>query len=82
MNTQKPGVFYRVCKSSVFTVHKTYFISITKTSQFMLFREKIIIYFENHTEPIHALSGQNAQIFNVKAGGVNAVLHRVKLHQY
>jgi hypothetical protein len=35
----------------------------------MLFGEAIAVYCENHMEHTYTLSGQNAEIFNVKAGG-------------
>lgn len=41
--------------------------SITKTEKFMLFREIITLYWENHIEHIHTLFGQNIMFLNVKA---------------
>jgi hypothetical protein len=35
----------------------------------MLFREIIVVYCENHTEHINTLCRQNAELFNVEAGG-------------
>jgi hypothetical protein len=35
----------------------------------MLFREKIAVYYENHTEHIKAPRGQNAEFYYVRAGG-------------
>jgi hypothetical protein len=35
----------------------------------MLFRKIIAVYSENHTKPSKTVCGQNAEDFNVKAGG-------------
>jgi hypothetical protein len=35
----------------------------------MLFRETVAVYCESHTEHTDTLCGQNAEIFNAKAGG-------------
>jgi hypothetical protein len=35
----------------------------------MLFGETVAVYFENHTEYTDTLSGQNAEVWCVKAGG-------------
>jgi hypothetical protein len=39
------------------------------TATIVLFMEIIAIYSENRTKPIHASSGRNAELFDVKAGG-------------
>jgi hypothetical protein len=36
----------------------------------MLFEEIFFVYFEHHTKPVNALSDQNAEFLNVKAGGI------------
>jgi hypothetical protein len=36
----------------------------------MLSKEVIALYFEDHTKPIDKLCGQNAELLNVKAGGI------------
>jgi hypothetical protein len=36
----------------------------------MLFREIIAAYSENYTKPINKLCGQNAELMNVKVGGI------------
>jgi hypothetical protein len=35
----------------------------------MLFRETVAVYCENHTEHVNTLRGQNAEFYNVEAGG-------------
>jgi hypothetical protein len=44
-------------------------VSITKTSQLMLYREIIAVCSEIHTKHINALCGQNVEFVNVKPGG-------------
>jgi hypothetical protein len=46
--------------------------SIATTNRLMLFKEIIGVYCENHTEHINTLRGQNAEFFNVKAGGIHS----------
>jgi hypothetical protein len=36
----------------------------------MLFKEIIDVYSENHTKLINIFGGQNAESFNIKAGGM------------
>jgi hypothetical protein len=36
----------------------------------MLFGEIIAVYSENHTKRIYTFCGQNAELFNIKAGGI------------
>jgi hypothetical protein len=43
-----------ILKNSVRTAKKTQHFTITKISQFMLFKEIIAVYRENHTNPINA----------------------------
>jgi hypothetical protein len=43
--------------------------AVRKPNSLMLFREIIAVYCENHVGHINTLCGQNAEIFNVKAGG-------------
>jgi hypothetical protein len=40
--------------------------SITKPGRLTLFRERVAVYCENHTEHIKTLCGQNAQFFSGK----------------
>jgi len=47
---------------------RTYTVTITKTNRFMLYRE-IGIYCQNPMERIQVLRGQNAEFYNVAAGG-------------
>jgi hypothetical protein len=35
----------------------------------VLFREILAVYFENHTELVNALCGQNSELLVLKAGG-------------
>jgi hypothetical protein len=54
--------------NSVRTSQETHYISATKPHRLMLFRETVAVYCESHTEHTNALCGQNADIFNFKAG--------------
>jgi hypothetical protein len=63
------NLIYTIFKNFVPTSKKTHRVCITKINWLMLFREIIAVYSENHTEPIHTLCGQNAEIPIVKAGG-------------
>jgi hypothetical protein len=44
-------------------------VSVTKTSQLMLYREIIAVCSETHTKHITTLCGQNVELLNVKPGG-------------
>jgi hypothetical protein len=44
-------------------------LDITKPNRLTLFRETVAVYCENHTDHINTLCGQNAEYFNVNAGG-------------
>jgi hypothetical protein len=44
--------------------------SVAKISWLMLFKEIITVYSENHTKPINIHSRQNAELLNVKIGGI------------
>jgi hypothetical protein len=54
-----------IFKNSTSTSQKTRYISITKTNQLMLFREKIYFYSNDHTEHINALCGRNVEFLMV-----------------
>jgi hypothetical protein len=43
--------------------HETHYVSATKTSWLILFRETIVVYSENHMKPIHCVG--RIQCFNV-----------------
>jgi hypothetical protein len=43
------------------TSKETYYVSATKPNQLMVFRERIAVYCENHTEHTDTLCGQNAE---------------------
>jgi hypothetical protein len=53
----------------VCTSQKTHRISITKTKRLMMYRDKIVVYFENYTKHINTFCGGNAQLLNVQTGG-------------
>jgi hypothetical protein len=57
-------------KNSVRTSQETHYVSATKASQLMLFRETITVYCENHTEHTSTPSGQIAEFYYVIAGGI------------
>jgi len=44
-------------------------MSITQTSQLMLYREIIAVCSKIHTTHINTLSGQNTEFLSVRAGG-------------
>jgi hypothetical protein len=44
------------------------------TNRLMLFGEIIVVYCENRKKHLNRLCGQNAKIFNVKAGGTYCAL--------
>jgi hypothetical protein len=48
----------------------------------MLYKEIISVYFENHTEHITALSGQNSEFSHVKAGGTYNNHHALRDRSY
>jgi hypothetical protein len=43
---------------------------MTKTNRLILLREIIAVYYENHTEHINTLCGQNVDFLNLKARGI------------
>jgi hypothetical protein len=47
--------------NSVGTSQEGHYVSATKPNRFMLFREIIAVYCENHTEHKNTLCGQNAE---------------------
>jgi uracil DNA glycosylase len=55
--------------NSVLTSKITQRVSVTTIIWLMLFREIIAVYFENHTETINTIRGQNAELLNVNVGG-------------
>jgi hypothetical protein len=40
------------------------------TNRLMMYKEKVAVSSEIHTKHIHTLCGQNAELFNVKLGGM------------
>jgi proteasome assembly chaperone (PAC2) family protein len=53
-------------KDSVHTSQRTQHMSITKTSQLMLYREILAVCSEIHTKHINTLCGQNVELLSVK----------------
>jgi hypothetical protein len=47
--------------NSVCTSQETHYVSATETNRLMLFGETVVVYCENHAEPINTLYGQNAE---------------------
>jgi hypothetical protein len=53
-------------KYPVRTAKETLSVSVTKTSQLMLYREIMAVYSEIDTKHINTLCGQNVELLNVK----------------
>jgi hypothetical protein len=53
--------------NSVRTSQETQSVSATKPSRLMLFRERVAVYCENHTEHTDTLCGQNAEFWYVNS---------------
>jgi hypothetical protein len=47
--------FLLIYKNPVCTRRETHYITTTKTKRLMLFREKIVVYFENHIKHINSM---------------------------
>jgi hypothetical protein len=56
----------RVCTSQ-----ETHYVSTTTPNRLILFGETVAVYYENHTEHINTVCGQNAEIKCVNPGGTN-----------
>jgi hypothetical protein len=65
----KDESFVNNIKKLFLTSKGTQRISMTTVNWFMLFREVIAVYFENHTKNINGLCEQNAGLLNAKEGG-------------
>jgi hypothetical protein len=65
LSAGKPAVLI----DSVRTSQETHYVSATKPSRLMLFRETVAVCYENHTEHTGTLRGQNAEFRCVEAGG-------------
>jgi hypothetical protein len=50
-----------IYKNSVHTSQETYYVTATKPSRLMLFRETVAVNCENHTEHTDILRGPNAE---------------------
>jgi hypothetical protein len=48
-------------KNPVRISQETHYVSATKTNRLMLFKERIAVYIENHTEHTNTLLEQNAE---------------------
>jgi hypothetical protein len=56
-------------KDPVRTAQQTHSVSVTKTSQLMLYREIIAVCSEIHKKHINTLCGQNGKLLSIKRGG-------------
>jgi hypothetical protein len=70
VNPLKPKLIWIIFKNPVRTAKKTQLFTITKINWLTLFKEIISVYSVNHTKLINTLSGQNAELLNVKDGGI------------
>jgi hypothetical protein len=53
------------CTYLVCTSQETHYVSTTKPNQFILFRETVAVYCENHTEHTDTLCAQNVEFWYV-----------------
>jgi hypothetical protein len=53
-------------------------VSMTTISCLMLFKEIIAVYYENQTNPINILCGQNTELLIVEAGGTYSYHRNLK----
>jgi hypothetical protein len=65
----KPKLIKIIFEHSVCTPKKTQYFSITEVSWWVLFREIINVFSEDHTKPINTFCGQSAEVLIVKTGG-------------
>jgi hypothetical protein len=66
----RPLVPVTIHKPSFPTSQETHCTLFTKTNLFMLFREIISVYSDNHIKYINEICDGNAEFFNFKAGGI------------
>jgi hypothetical protein len=52
--------------NSVRTSQETHYISATKITRLILFREMVAVYCESHTKHTNTLCGQNAEFYLLK----------------
>lgn len=69
INPLKPKFNLNSIKKLHPTWKKVNHIITTKTNQLMLFREMIIVYFENHMKHMHATEWKRWIVLTVTAGG-------------
>jgi hypothetical protein len=60
-NPLKTEFLVIIYKNPVRTSQETHYVTATKTSRVMLFRETVAVCCENHTEHTNKLCGQNAE---------------------
>jgi hypothetical protein len=65
-------------QSSVRTSQETHYVSATKPSRWMMFREIITVYCENHTEHINTLCEQNAEFSSYLTGNTICLRYKVQ----
>jgi hypothetical protein len=56
-----------------FVRHRKHYVSATKPSRLMMFRETVAVYCENHTEHTDTLCGQNAGLLQMLKQAVDIV---------
>ena len=71
----KPGGMYsnhwsELCTRTQSVPHSKHSVSVTKTSQLMLYREIIAVCSQIQTKHINTLCEQNVELLNVKPGGM------------
>lgn len=50
----------------------SYRLSVVRTTQLLLCREMITVYYELHTKHTHALCGKNVELLNVETKGTQS----------
>jgi len=63
---KRPKLILTIYKDPVRTAQYTRPVSVTKTSQLMLYREIMAVCSEIHTKHINTVCGQNVELLNVK----------------
>jgi hypothetical protein len=70
ISKHKSHLLIRLYKNSLFTTKTTQHFHITEISSLMLFEEITAVYSEYHIKPINKHCGQNAELLNIKVGGI------------
>jgi hypothetical protein len=63
-------LFYIIYRNSIHTSYETYFISVTKADQLMLFREIITAYCEVYKKGINTPCGKKVKFLYVETSGI------------